>query len=533
MSITLNRFPVLPTNLYGDDMLARPSASVASFISGFRHSVLDSPTVVACVVVNLMMLYYIFVFLTKKNPIPAVGYPLWLGPWAGAVRFFYDSKRIINEGYRKYKGRTFRVPLWNEWTYIITDQKCIDEMYHLPDDVLSLRHAAGEELQLPYTMGQQIEDNPYHLPVLRGRLTRHIEYLVKECLDELPLAIEDDIGKHCGDQWTEMNAFDVLTGVIARTFNRILVGAPTCRSIHYTETCKSFAMKTSIVGFIINLFPSFLQPIVGRLVTQLPSQIRRSLHILGPIIAERQAAMAEYGVNWADKPTDLLMWLMESADPEESQPERLAIRILVINIATIHTTAASFVHAVNNLLERPQFIEPLREEAEAAIQKYGFVKNAMNGMPFSDGFFKESSRLNALGTTSFPRKAMKDITFSDGTTVPAGSYISSPFCVHYDEEFYPDPMKFDPTRHMNETLSNGMANNSSGMFRTNSHYLVFGHGKYPWFLATYILKATMAHLLLNYDIKPSAQGRPADILFQYNNGPNMRSTFMIRRRKLA
>lgn len=75
---------------------------------------------------------------------------------------------------------------------------------------------------------------------------------------------------------------------------------------------------------------------------------------------------------------------------------------------------------------------------------------------------------------------MKDITFSDGTTVPAGSYISSPFSVHYDEEFYPDPYKFDPSRHINDTLSNGMANNSSGMFRTNPHYFVFGHGKYPW-----------------------------------------------------
>lgn len=36
------------------------------------------------------------------------------------------------------------------------------------------------------------------------------------------------------------------------------------------------------------------------------------------------------------------MWLMEAAqvDPVESQPERIAVRILVINIATIHTTAA-------------------------------------------------------------------------------------------------------------------------------------------------------------------------------------------------
>lgn len=50
-------------------------------------------------------------------------------------------------------------------------------------------------------------------------------------------------------------------------------------------------------------------------------------------------------------------------------------------------------------MERQEFVEPLREEAEAAIQKYGFVKNAMNAMPFSDGFFKESSRLNALGTS--------------------------------------------------------------------------------------------------------------------------------------
>lgn len=45
------------------------------------------------------------------------------------------------------------------------------------------------------------------------------------------------------------------------------------------------------------------------------------------------------------------MWLMESADPEESQPERLAIRILVINIATIHTTAA-----VRILISEPLFL---------------------------------------------------------------------------------------------------------------------------------------------------------------------------------
>lgn len=141
MSITLNRFPVLPTNLYGEDMFARPSASVASFISGFRHSVLGSPVVVACIVVNVMMVYYIVIFFMKKvswtpfvvtlvlltrgqNHIPAVGYPSWLGPWAGAIRFFYDSRRIINEGYRKVR-RTFIL-------YLYLDLLCAVQGSYLP-----------------------------------------------------------------------------------------------------------------------------------------------------------------------------------------------------------------------------------------------------------------------------------------------------------------------------------------------------------------------------------------------------------------
>ncbi|KZT01907.1 cytochrome P450 [Laetiporus sulphureus 93-53] len=535
MSITLNRFPVLSTSLYSEEMFGRPAGSVAGFISGFRHTVLGSPALIACIVVNVVVLSYVFSFLATKNPVPLVGYPRWLGAYYGAARFAINSARMVEEGYKKYKGGFFRLPLWNNWAYIVANEKCIDEMYHLPDDVLSLRYAAHDELQLPYTMGKQLHDDPYHLSILRTRLTRHIDYLVRECLDELPMAFEDTIGKKCGDTWTELNAFDSFIDIVARTFNRILVGAPTCRSAKYTATCKEFAFETSIVGFIINLFPTFLQPIVGRAITRLPSLTRRSLASLGPVIAERQAAMAEYGPEWQDKPMDLLMWLMEAAQGREREPERLAIRILVINIATIHTTATTFVHGLNNLLDHMEYVAPLREEADEAIYTQGWTKQMVNQLVKTDSFFKESSRLNGLGTMSFPRKALRDITFSDGTTVPEGSYISSAFYVHVDEEFYPDPFTFDAFRFLQES-SGGSSNNSSNMIRTNPRYLIFGHGKYPCpgrFLATYILKATMAHLMTNYEIKHSPQGRLPDILFQYNRSPNIHSAFMIRRRKVA
>ncbi|KAF9810266.1 hypothetical protein IEO21_07034 [Rhodonia placenta] len=536
MSITLNRIPVLPTSLYVEGSVGRPSATLAGILHGVQQAALKSPTIAACIAVNVVVMYYIVSFLMSRNTTPLVGYPRWLGSYAGALRFFVNSQGMVDEGYRRYKGRFFRLPLWTNWNYIVTNEKCIEEMYHLPDDVLSLRYAAHDELAVPYTMGQQIHDDPYHLPILRGKLTRYIDYLVAECLDELPMAVEDEIGKKCGDSWQEFNAFDVSIGIVARTFNRILVGAPTCRSAHYTETCKSFAMNTAMIGLLINLFPSFLHPIVGRLFTRLPYLLRRTLVDLGPIIAERKAAKAEFGDNWTDRPNDLLMWLMDAAKGIEQEPARLAIRVLVINIATIHTTAATFTHGVNNLLDHTEYIDALREEAESALHSHGWTKQAINQLVRSDSFFKESSRLNGLGTMSFPRKALRDITFCDGTTVPEGSYISSAWSVHTDEEYWPDPMTFDAFRHIQDNTVGGKANNSSGFIRTNSRYLIFGHGKYPWpgrFLATYILKATLAHILLNYEIKASEQGRLPDILFQYNRSPNVRSTFMIRRRKVA
>lgn len=110
------------------------------------------------------------------------------------------------------------------------------------------------------------------------------------------------------------------------------------------------------------------------------------------------------------------MWLMDAAKGIEQEPARLAIRVLVINIATIHTTAAvcvpsvicsasfdmewkTFTHGVNNLLDHTEYIDALREEAESALHSHGWTKQAINQLVRSDSFFKESSRLNGLGTS--------------------------------------------------------------------------------------------------------------------------------------
>lgn len=65
MSSTLNKFSVLQTALYSDD----PSfpGTVAGFISGLRHVAAQSPALLACIVINVVVVYYVlsFVFATK------------------------------------------------------------------------------------------------------------------------------------------------------------------------------------------------------------------------------------------------------------------------------------------------------------------------------------------------------------------------------------------------------------------------------------------------------------------------------------
>ena len=53
-------------------------------------------------------------------------------------------------------------------------------------------------------------------------------------------------------------------------------------------------------------------------------------------------------------------------------------------------------HALYYLCAMPQYIEPLKREAEETIQEHGWTKTAMDAMWKADSLFKESLRLNGI-----------------------------------------------------------------------------------------------------------------------------------------
>ena len=78
------------------------------------------------------------------------------------------------------------------------------------------------------------------------------------------------------------------------------------------------------------------------------------------------------------------------------------------------------------------------------------------------------------------RLALKDITFSDGTFVPAGTLLSAAtWATHHDESVYPDAEVFDPFRfaRMRDAAGEGTKHQ---FVNTSLEYIPFGHGKHAW-----------------------------------------------------
>jgi cytochrome P450 len=72
---------------------------------------------------------------------------------------------------------------------------------------------------------------------------------------------------------------------------------------------------------------------------------------------------------------------------------------------------------------------------------------------------------------------MASYTFSDGTTVPAGTFLGAPTtATHLDHELYPDPEVFEPKRYL-QGDAKGSKTTPQQLVATSPTWIPFGHGK--------------------------------------------------------
>jgi hypothetical protein len=88
-------------------------------------------------------------------------------------------------------------------SFIIVDRAHLKEVMDGPEPYFSHRKVSEEILQLEYTFHPDMTKDLYHIPVVRGQLTRSIPNMMEDIVDELDTAINDEIG--------------ILEGILERT----------------------------------------------------------------------------------------------------------------------------------------------------------------------------------------------------------------------------------------------------------------------------------------------------------------------------
>ncbi|KAH9169609.1 cytochrome P450 [Lactarius sanguifluus] len=460
--------------------------------------------------VGIVFLVSLSVWSRKRNSqlraIPTVGFSDPILSYLSFLRFNFDGVRMLKEGYEKTKPGLFKIATLWTWMVFPTSPELIEVVRTAPDNVLCRRRPTEEFIQTDYTLDFLDKHDYYHSHVILSKLTRITSATFEDIYEELVLALEDNIPM-TGKDWAEVPALETMQRVICRVTNRVFVGAPLCRDRDYQALNLNFAINVMKFATIIRLFPDFLKPLVTRTISNLPSQVRREMEFIRPMYEERLARMEELGdEKWDDGPNDMLMWLMNESKGVERSLEGVARRMLGVNFAAIHTTSSTMTQVLYRLLANPEYVEPLRREVEAVVAEYGWTTDGMDKMHKIDSFVRETQRLDGIGIVVLVRMALRPFTFSNGITIPAGTFVAAPLsAIHTDEEVYTNPEEFDGFRfaRLRESSEGSMASKHQVGITSPAH-LSFGHGRHACpgrFFAVTELKVILARIVTTYDLK--------------------------------
>ncbi|KZT39040.1 cytochrome P450 [Sistotremastrum suecicum HHB10207 ss-3] len=471
-----------------------------------------------------------------KPNLPMVGRDGFIGTYITAFRFALNQRSVLEEGYAMYKERSFMIPELTGWRIMFSSSDMVNEIKGASEELLSATDATRDVLQSQYTVGDEIHTNPYHLTIIRTHLTRNLETVIPDLLDEIPQAFKSLIPESAKDAegWISVKGFETVIHIIAQVSNRIFVGAPLCHNSDYIRLITKFAEDVMISATIIAVFPNALKPIVAWVLGTCERRTDAVLKHTHCILEERLASIKEKGRNYEGKPSDLLSWCIDATTGDAATPRNLTRRLLGVNFASLHTTSISLTHVLYALASRPEYVTPLREEVEEAIIDGGWTQEAINSCLKMDSFFKETERLLGLGASTMTRRLMKNHTFVDGSFVPAGATVSVfTTARHRDSGAYGENAhEFDGFRFCRNSENDD--NDASHHFVTTSpDFVFFGHGKHSCpgrYFAASEMKAIFAYIIRNFDIKFSDGFTPREVWFGASCIPDISAQLLFRRR---
>lgn len=512
------------------------------------------------------ILYRLFLQPSRVPDLPVLG--VRKGEWFSYYRAMWrntkDFKAACVLARTQYRDEPCIVPVLGLRPMILLPAKNTKFVIDKPENVLSLHESAMDSLQSDYTMGERLIREPVHHPLIVTTLTNQTGNLIPDLAEETEDSLDELWGTDTGE-WRDVCVYTSLQKSIGRVTNRIFVGKPVCRDPELLKQGIALAMDIPLSSQLLRLFPKFIRPLAAA-VLMIPNRIhqRAFFKVLRPTIEQR---LREYDERHRDpeknkalgpEPNDFLQWLVNQAkemgDPYHMKPSTLALRVQVLNFASIHTSSFAITGAILDLVaSRKEIIDELRDEIRTVLAAHGgkWNKRALAQMEKLDSCFRESQRVNSFVTLGLGRRvvARDGVTTPEGLHIPRGNQVCVPgYAMHHDPEVYEAPDEFRPFRFSDmrkvaegdgAAAEDKEAAQASYLSRarkqwatTTNDFLGFGHGRGACpgrFFAAAELKLMLAHLVLNYDFE-IMEKRPRNMWFALNRVPPMEQTIRVKRR---
>ncbi|KAJ8112542.1 hypothetical protein ONZ43_g5371 [Nemania bipapillata] len=270
---------------------------------------------------------------------------LWL-----QSRFTFGAREIVASGYAKYKNRPFVVKRYDV-DLTVLPHKYLEELRLVPESKLSAARAQAQNAGHKWTGAVVFSESHLHLRALQNKLTAELSKYLDVAYTELDYAWALHMPKL--NEWQEFDIQEAMRMIVSRMFASAFVGHPTCQNEAWVKMSVGFSIDLLTTAFTIRIFPTWLHPIIARLVParyRIAKTVRLAHKILEPLVEKHADVIKKRatGENVSEEDT-IFNWMIDNGTDDENTIDQIVMRQLLLTVVSIHTTTATIMNVLFDL----------------------------------------------------------------------------------------------------------------------------------------------------------------------------------------
>jgi len=407
----------------------------------------------------------------ESVPVPG---PAWLSP--RELRAMVVHAPNFFTGLREQYGPVVRFPFGTSHGYLLSDPHVIQDIYIASSgkfDKFVVRNGPGEEdvaAPLATALGKGLITSDGDLHRSQRRLIQPIFHrqriagygkVFAELADEIANGLTDGRRLNVQDAMYELSL-----GMVAKTIFDV-------------------SLDSHVVTTIRNAYPRQGGPLrweqvvpFGRYIMRLPLPSNRKFwkgqktldSILRTMIEERRQGSGDGD--------DLLSMLINARDADTGEPmddSLLRDEALTLLMAGHETSSAGLTWAYHLLGNNPEVKARMFAEIDEVLGGRIPELSDLPNLPWTDAIFSEVMRLFPPVWTTV-RRSLTDYTVAGHVIPPKSFVMMSPWVVHHDPQWWPEPERFAPQRWIASDDGDPLSGHALEPGRPRMSYLPFGAG---------------------------------------------------------